>query len=258
MVFSFSIAATLSTPHTNYACIFFVYLVKTLNLSRDPGTLRVPLPGRIRDCAPCRRKGFTCTTDQLQQSGAEGRSLHCLGVSHQHFHDPAVLLIMSTQHVLAKDFRFWHGLNELQSIKQGKSLLKQFRAIATMLQAGAFDSWKLWVNQTWEFQQWMSGFLTSESPLGNIRKHPTEGSNRAPWQCLQKFVTHHAIMHSPLVLLGLEAHAIDAAPHGAASYILEWQMMLYSSRSYKLARSYHGYCWEMSTPSWSNPLTIRV
>ena len=30
-------------------------------------------------------------------------SLHCLGVSHQPFHDPAVLLIMITQHVLAKD-----------------------------------------------------------------------------------------------------------------------------------------------------------
>lgn len=63
----------------------------------------------------------------------------------------------------------------------------------------------------------MSGFLASKSPLGNIRKHPTGGFNRAPWQCLQRFVTYHAIMHSPLIILGLEAHAIDAAPRGAAS-----------------------------------------
>lgn len=126
------------------------------NLSRDPSLLRAPLPGRIRDCAPCRRKGFTCTTWDHQlhhMRPSTASSLHCLGVSHQHFHDPAVLLIMSTQHVLAKDSGSDMDRMSCNPGSRGNHCSSHSGTIETMLQAGAFDSWKLWVNQIWEFQQ---------------------------------------------------------------------------------------------------------
>ncbi len=90
---------------TNYAWCE-VYLVKPfIELVKRP-ILRAPLPGRIRDCAPWRRKGFTCTTwdcNTAEHCSNNASGLQRLGVSNQHFHDPAVLLIMSTQHVLTKD-----------------------------------------------------------------------------------------------------------------------------------------------------------